>query len=412
MSKISYSEYELQVLMAFLQKMEKREDAIISFVGFGHSKANWEEKTNYREPSLKEKYEKAFKSLVVKGDIYRPSEDEYACDYTKKELKQKIKEYQKPKPHVMSGKRIAAVKIEDIDQINAPTTSGIAFKNKDSDDDDDDDLFLSIDDDDDKDDNNELLNILEHSRNHREQSKVKLGHLVTSFIEKKEGYDPIESSFSPHIRISYPDGTPFVFQYIEENGSHYFTDNGLLKRYLISVTKNLPQDIAECWVDDELDSLADDSSLTYEDGVMFSNLESSSDEEALNGEISYFVKVFENYFTKFYKRYENAKLTEAEESIVKSSVDAFLSNIDNECLIDENNDVEDSALELLTKIVMLDEDIKRTHAINIAERLINISKNGKGGENLNISEKLLEIVNSVSDMEFKILQKAVERILN
>ena len=151
MSKISYSEYELQVLMAFLQKMEKREDAIISFVGFGHSKANWEEKTNYREPSLKEKYEKAFKTLVVKGDIYRLSEDEYACDYTKKELKQKIKEYQNPKPPAASESKISTIKIEDIDQINAPITSGIALKNKDSDDDDDDDLFLSSSDDDDDD---------------------------------------------------------------------------------------------------------------------------------------------------------------------------------------------------------------------------------------------------------------------
>lgn len=148
MSKISYSEYELQVLMAFHKKMEQREDAIISFVDFGHSKANWEEKTNYREPSLKEKYEKAFKTLVVKGDIYRLSEDEYACDYTKKELKQKIKEYQNPKPPAASESKISTIKIEDIDQINAPTTSGIALKNKDSDDDDD-DLFLSSDDDDD-----------------------------------------------------------------------------------------------------------------------------------------------------------------------------------------------------------------------------------------------------------------------
>lgn len=151
MSKISYSEYELQVLMAFHKKMEQREDAIISFVCFGHSKANWEEKTNYREPSLKEKYEKAFKTLVVKGDIYRLSEDDYACDYTEKELKQKIKECQKPQLPVADMMKIPTIKIEDIDQINAPTTSGIALKNKDSDDDDDDDLFLSSSDDDDDD---------------------------------------------------------------------------------------------------------------------------------------------------------------------------------------------------------------------------------------------------------------------
>ena len=162
MSKISYSEYELQVLLAFYKKMKQREDAIISFGCFGHSNANWEEKTNYREPSLKEKYEKAFKNLVVKGDIYRLSEDEYACAYTEKELKQKIKEYQKPKPTVADMMKIPTIKIEDIDQINAPTTSGIALKSKDSDDDDDDDLFLSNDDD--GDDLNDLPSVLSWKR--------------------------------------------------------------------------------------------------------------------------------------------------------------------------------------------------------------------------------------------------------
>jgi len=273
------------------------------------------------------------------------------------------------------------------------------------------DMLLDFDDDDDQDDN-DRLNLLEHSRKRQEETKVKLGHLVTAFIEKKDGYDPIDSSFSPHVRISYPDGTPFVFQYIVKDDSHYFTDNGLMKKYLTEVAKNLPQDILECWVDDELDSLADNSSLTYEDGVIYSNVENSSDEEDLNGEISYFVKVFESFFTAFYKRYEDAKLTEAEETIVKRSVDAFLSSFDNANLIGANDDAEDSAFDLLTKIVILDEDIKRTHAINIAEYLINISKNENEGENLNIFEKLLEMINSISDMEFKILQKAVERILN
>ena len=275
------------------------------------------------------------------------------------------------------------------------------------------DSLFGVDDDvDDDDEDDDNLNLIERSRKRQEENKARIGQMVTSFIEKKEGYDPIECSFSPHVHISYPDGTPFVFQYIVKNDSHYFTDNGLLKRYLTSVTKNLPSDIAECFIDDELDSLVDDSSLTYEDGVMFSNIESSSDEDDLNGEISYFVKVFESFFTTFYDRYGDAKLTEAEESIVKSSVDAFLSSFDNANLIEANDDAEDSALDLLTKIVILDEDIKRTHAINIAEHLISISKNENKGENLNIFEKLLEIINSVSDMEFKILQKAVERILN
>lgn len=147
MSKISYSEYELQVLMAFHKKMEQREDAIISFVCFGHSKANWEEKPNYREPSLKEKYEKSFKTLVVKGDIYRLSEDEYACNYTKKELKQKIKEYQKPSPPISNGSNMLTIRIDDIDKIDAPITSSTAFDDGNSGENYGDDLDLDDDDD-------------------------------------------------------------------------------------------------------------------------------------------------------------------------------------------------------------------------------------------------------------------------
>ena len=225
------------------------------------------------------------------------------------------------------------------------------------------DMFWDDDNDDEDDENDEHLNLIERSRKRREEDKARIGQMVTTFIEKKEGYDPIESSFSPHLHISYPDGTPFVFQYIVKDGSHYFTDNGLLKRYLTSVTNNLPQDIAECWIDDELDSLADSSSLTYEDGVMYSNVESSSDEEDLNGEISYFVKVFENFFTAFYKRFEEAELNEVEEFIVKREINTFLLNTYNADLPCEDDNSEDGAFELLTKIVLLHENLKKSHAI-------------------------------------------------
>ena len=273
------------------------------------------------------------------------------------------------------------------------------------------DMFWDDDNDDEDDENDEHLNLIERSRKRREEDKARIGQMVTTFIEKKEGYDPIESSFSPHLHISYPDGTPFVFQYIVKDGSHYFTDNGLLKRYLTSVTNNLPQDIAECWIDDELDSLADSSSLTYEDGVMYSNVESSSDEEDLNGEISYFVKVFENFFTAFYKRFEEAELNEVEEFIVKREINTFLLNTYNADLPCEDDNSEDGAFELLTKIVLLHENLKKSHAINIAEQLISISRDENVGKNLSVFEKLLEIINSIPNLQFKILQKAVERVL-
>lgn len=271
------------------------------------------------------------------------------------------------------------------------------------------DMFWDDDDDDDEDD--EHLNLIERSRKRQEEDKAKIGEMVTSFIEKKEGYDPIESSFSPHVHILYPDGTPFVFQYIVKDDSHYFTDNGLMKRYLTSVTNKLPQDIAECWIDDELDSLADGSSLTYEDGVMYSNVESSSDEEDLNGEISYFVKVFEHYFTVFYKRFEETELNEVEEFIIKREINTFLLNTYNADLPSEEENAEDGAFELLTKIVLLHENLKKSHAINIAEQLISISRDENGGKNLSVFEKLLEMINSIPNLQFKIFQKAVERVL-
>lgn len=270
------------------------------------------------------------------------------------------------------------------------------------------DMFLGDDDDDEDDDH---LNLIERSRKRQEENKARIGQMVTSFIEKKEGYDPIECSFSPHVHISYPDGTPFVFQYIVKDDSHYFTDNGLMKKYLTEVAKNLPQDILERWVDDELNSLADNSSFTYEDGVIFSNVESSSDEDDLNGELSYFVKVFENFFTEFYKKYKTEELNEIEDFIVKRAVNTFLLNTYNADLTTESDSFEEVALDLLEKIVLLDEDIRKSHAINIAENLITISKDENGNKNLTIFERLLELVNSISELEFKILQKAVERVL-
>lgn len=272
------------------------------------------------------------------------------------------------------------------------------------------DMFWD-DDDEDDDEDDDHLNLIERSRKQQEENKARIGQMVTSFIEKKEGYDPIDCSFSPHVHISYPDGTPFVFQYIVKDDSHYFTDNGLMKKYLTEVAKNLPQDILECWVDDELDSLADNSSLTYEDGVIYSNVESSSDEEDLNGEILYFVKVFENFFTEFYKKYKTEELNEIEDFIVKRAVNTFLLNTYNADLTTESDCFEEVALDLLAKIVLLDEDIRKSHAINIAENLITISKDENGNKNLTIFERLLELVNSISELEFKILQKAVERVL-
>jgi len=273
------------------------------------------------------------------------------------------------------------------------------------------DRFFDDDDDDDDDDDHDHFNFIERSRKQQEENKVRIGQLVTSFIKKKEGYDPTECSFSPHIHIAYPDGTPFVLQYIVKDGSHFFTDNGFLKRYLISVTNNLPQDIAECWIDDELDSLADGSALTYEDGVMYSNIESASDEEDLNGEMSYFVKAFENFFTTFYKQYEETETSESEELIIKREINTFLSNTYNEDLPNEEESAVDCALDLLAKIALLHESIKKSHAINIAGQLISISKDENGGKNLSVFEKLLEMISPISDLQFKIFQKAVERVL-
>ena len=109
--------------------------------------------------------------------------------------------------------------------------------------------------------------------------------------------------------------------------------------------------------------------------------------------------------------FEETELNEIEEFIVKKEINTFLLNTYNADLPGEVADTEDGALELLTQIVLLDENLKKSHAINIAEQLISISKDENGGKNLNVFEKLLEIIKSFPNLQFKILQKAVSRVL-
>ncbi len=271
------------------------------------------------------------------------------------------------------------------------------------------DSIFGVDDDDDDDDDNGFgrKKHFENSRKKREQRQA----FITSFIEKKENYDPIASSFSSHVQILYPDGTPFVFQYIVKDGAEFFTDNGLMKAQLASLTKNLPEDIMCGWIDDELDELADDSALTYEDGVLYSNLDSSYTSDHLNGEISYFVKIFEQFFTGFYEKFKDRELNEIQEFIISRKVDDFLTSTCNLELSEDAEKIDDSVIDLLMKIAMLNEDIKRSHALNIAEQLVSISKNENGNKNHVVFENLLQKIQTLSDMEFKIFQNAIESVL-
>ena len=66
----------------------------------------------------------------------------------------------------------------------------------------------------------------------RRRKKRMLTSRIYSFMENKRNYNLTDKTFSPLINISYPDGTPFVLRFVTKDDTNYFTDNGLLKKYL------------------------------------------------------------------------------------------------------------------------------------------------------------------------------------
>ena len=62
-----------QLLLKLLNKVEKQEAPVISLVEIGRTIEDFDKKPNFREPSLRTKYEAAMKQLECDGDLYRIS---------------------------------------------------------------------------------------------------------------------------------------------------------------------------------------------------------------------------------------------------------------------------------------------------------------------------------------------------
>ena len=270
---------------------------------------------------------------------------------------------------------------------------------------------LLFDDDEDDDDDDVITNRATNISKTRERNEQwKNNHkCAIDYIEKKPGYDPTDNSFSSYVHISYPDGTPFVFQYVVKDGVPYITDHGLTKKYLESIAKGLPQYISERWVNYELTCLAESSALIHEDGIIYSNIESVDEEDDLDTEISYYVKSYENFFTMFHRKYRDVDLSVEDETAVKQEIDEFIVKTYNSDFSIEDKDVEDCALRILTSISALHLAIKRSHVVSAIDQLMELSKNQNEGKNFKIFERLHEIVERMTDLDFKILQKTVDR---
>lgn len=259
-----------------------------------------------------------------------------------------------------------------------------------------------------EDDDNDEESTLRSLLSDTSRKEDEFTRMVTSLIERKLAYNAEDHTFCTHMRIAYPNGDPFVLRYEKKDMRHFFTDNGLLSEYLTSIVKNLPNEIATRWIDATLKCLDSNSALTYADGVLYNCINTASDEEDLDNECIYLVRELENFLTRLYKTQEDNPLREEDEFIIRQAANSFLMNTYNADFTVNDEEAQTCEFELLKRIVLLNEDIKRSHAIHIVNQLIDISKNEKKTKNIALFERLLEALNIMSDFEFKVYQGIVK----
>ena len=272
-----------------------------------------------------------------------------------------------------------------------------------SSDDDDTDIFDTDDDDDDID--KAVERIFGSPRQRRSDRMDRLAVLVDSYIAQKENYDPDTKSFSPQMKICYPDGTPLVLQYVVKDGSHYFVDKGHLRDYLTRLAGDLPPHRVRRWIETELQALVGKLPISYDDGVIYSDIECSDDNDDLNGEVTYFVKAFENFFFSLNERYKERELSEREEFAVTKATSLFWLRTYDKDFGESGENVDACARDLLISIARLCDEIQLSHAKDVAKKMVELAGCASGCTNGPIFNRLVELIDGMTPMQFQIAKK-------
>ena len=237
---------------------------------------------------------------------------------------------------------------------------------------------------------------------------VYLGELIESTIKTMPGYDPESGNFRPYMQISYPDGSPFELRYLKLCGDHYFSDCGGFKRYLKSFTSRLPGIIGESWISDVFSDIKDNSVLEYKDDIVFNEITRARTHADVISEVNYTLLEFEKCFDRIYSNYSEPPANELNDYIVSKKVMEFA---EGHAATDFGTDHSlDTAriLHLLCNFALVDENIRRSQVAEGLERLIALSREADKPKNLSTAEQALEMVNELTDMEFRILAKTLQ----
>ena len=226
--------------------------------------------------------------------------------------------------------------------------------------------------------------------------------MILDYIKEMPGFCEDDKSFGTYLNIKYPNGTPFVLRFSNEDGC-YFTDNGLLRTCISDIYSE--NGISVAHVDDDISAFVSSSALKYENNEVVSDVSNSDDEDDLNGEIAYFVKMFESIFKKIYKKisYEKMPIEEKLDLNVRYILRDFGRKKSR-----KKEEMEEIAMDIIERIVSIDVSMDRMKACEYSKRLADEAREaGCFVTCISALERVENEFRIASDAEFLLLKKQI-----
>lgn len=226
-------------------------------------------------------------------------------------------------------------------------------------------------------------------------------HMISAYIKAMPNYSERNSTFGTFFNITYPNGDLFILKFICED-EPYFTDNGLLLKYIKDRVACQGQQNGEKY-DSLIACFLENCALNYRNGEVYSNINNSDDEDDLNGEVVYFIKVYEGIFRKIEESCLEASMT-LDEKKTKVKENIFLKFFQ----VQDKNKLEDIALDVVEKVVSIDRSFTRVTAIEFVDEMLAFSKTtNTSSVFLAALEKVATEFRTASDEEYDLLKAEI-----
>lgn len=226
--------------------------------------------------------------------------------------------------------------------------------------------------------------------------------MILDYIKEMPGFSESDNSFGTCLNIKYPNGTPFVLRFLNEDGC-FFTDNGMLRTCISDIYSENGISVAR--VDEDISAFISSSALKYENNEVVSDVSNSDDEDDLNGEIAYFVKTFESIFKKIYKKisYEKMPIEEKLDLNVRYILRDFGRKKSR-----KKEELEEIAMDIIERIVSIDVSMDRMKACEYSKRLAEEAKGtGCSATCISALERVENEFRVASDEEYLLLKNQI-----